>query len=145
MLTSVVRGAWEYDAELGHVIDADTLELTVILAEGDLGFRQRVRITHTDQFRLAGLDAPELRTPEGKAARAWVVEWLNTYAEVDPGGAVARVVVQTQKDRREKYGRMLATVYSPAVPEPQCLNLDLIAAGHAVPYEGGKRGALPHG
>jgi len=53
----------------------------------------------------------------------------------------AALVVRTHKDKREKYGRYLADVFSPA--GDRCLNLDLITAGHAVPYEGGPRGGSP--
>jgi len=47
------------------------------------------------------------------------------------------VLVRTHKDRREKYGRYLADVFSPQ--GERSLSLDLIAAGHAVPYDGGAR------
>jgi endonuclease YncB( thermonuclease family) len=81
-----------------------------------------------------------LRTAEGKAARQFAEGWLNTHALI-PGIHVTEsgwdVLVRTHKDRREKYGRYLADVF--ALTGDQSLNLDLLSAGHAVPYDGGKR------
>lgn len=107
---------YEYRARLVRVVDGDTLDLCV-----DVGFGW----SFVDRFRLAGLNAPELATPEGKAARAWVENWLNEADADDPWP----LVVRTQRDRREKFGRYLGTV---SIGGRQ-LNADLIAAGHAVP------------
>lgn len=54
-----------YKASIVDVIDADTLRLNV-----DLGFRVSTII----EGRLNGVDAPELSTPEGKAARQAVLD-----------------------------------------------------------------------
>lgn len=43
---------YKYKAEVERVIDGDTVRLKV-----DLGFR----LTYTDNFRLIGIDAPEMR------------------------------------------------------------------------------------
>lgn len=51
---------WTYQAHVDRVVDADTLEMTV-----DTGFRSR----HVVHVRLKGVDAPELGTPEGEAAK----------------------------------------------------------------------------
>ena len=50
--------------EEGRVVDADTL-----LVEVDCGFGCRME----QRLRLRGIDAPELKTPEGARARAFVV------------------------------------------------------------------------
>lgn len=106
-----------YQATVDEVVDGDTLWLEV-----DLGFG-----THTlKDFRLAGLDAPETSTPEGKVSKRWVQEQL-------PVGS--KVLVQTT--RTEKYGRYLATVWIDGVGVS--LNQQLLNGGLAKPYDGGKR------
>ncbi len=107
---------YEYRASLVRVVDADTLDLCV-----DLGFG----LTRTDRFRLFGLNAPELRTPEGKLAAAWVADWLAAAGSADRWP----LVVRTEKDRREKYGRYLGVVLLAG----RELNAELLAAGHAAP------------
>ena len=107
---------YEYRARVVRVIDGDTLELTL-----DVGFR----LTLTDHFRLAGLNCPELPTPEGKAAAAFTADWLHAADALDPWP----LVVRTERDRREKYGRLLATVLHGG----QSLNAALLAAGRAKP------------
>lgn len=109
--------SYEYTAKVIRIVDADTIWLDV-----DLGFDVRRK----DSFRLAGINAPEVSTVEGKAARDWLVDLLK------PGD---EVVVRTQKDHREKYGRYLAVIVS----RGRNLNDDLVKTGHAVLYDGGKR------
>jgi endonuclease YncB( thermonuclease family) len=85
-------------------------------------------------LRLAGIDAPELRSgPAGAAARARVLRWLG----VDDARDLETRVVTAQARCRgpDKYGRCLATLHRGA----ECLNDVLLADGHAVPYTG--RGA----
>jgi micrococcal nuclease len=110
---------FQYYARLVKVVDGDTLDMEV-----DLGFG----ITRVDRFRLYGLNAPEMSTPEGKIAKAWVItqlaERLAPFVN-DP----FPLTVRTYKDKQEKYGRYLATV---SIDEKWDLNAELVAAGHAV-------------
>ena len=108
---------YEYRAPIAgvRVIDGDTLELTL-----DLGFHVSLRQT----IRLAAINAPELRTDPGKAARDYVLDWLR---DVD------MLTVHTIRDHRtDKYGRFLGIVYRPL--DGLSLNDALLADGHAVPY-----------
>ena len=82
---------YEYSAEVIRVIDGDTLEVRL-----DLGFK----IQHTTTLRLAGLNAPEMRTDEGHAAKAWLTAELSEK----------KIFVETIKDKKEKYGRYLAKI-----------------------------------
>jgi endonuclease YncB( thermonuclease family) len=82
---------FHYPAELLRVIDGDT-----ILVRIDLGFETFRRET----IRLRGIDTPELRTKEGKAARQFVVEALKT---------VKGLVVRTYKT--DVYGRYVGDVF----------------------------------
>lgn len=109
---------YEYNARILSVVDGDTVH-----AEIDLGFDQRANKT----LRLAGINAPEKGTDEGTAAWLWLEERLN--------GLGNRVVITTEKDRKEKYGRYLAWLHD----GEDSINMQMIAAGHAVPYDGGKR------
>ena len=105
-------------ATVVNVVDGDTLDVTI-----DLGFR----IHHDVRVRLAGVDAPEVhaRGPEGEAARDWL------RARLPAGTAVELVTVKPA----DKFGRFLATVFH----ELANVNTEMIAAGHARPYDGGAR------
>ncbi len=107
---------YEYLAKVVRVIDGDTIEVEI-----DLGFK----IRQTTILRLSGINAPELRTPEGVAAKAWLVQRIE-------GKSVA---VQTFKDKKEKYGRYLALVeYHDEKYDNQwlCVNTVMVVEGMAV-------------
>ncbi|MET9732008.1 thermonuclease family protein [Streptomyces sp. NPDC006458] len=103
-----------YPATVEAVVDADTLDVDI-----DLGFGIHVR----QRVRLLGLNTPEKNTPAGRAASTWVTDWLTQH----PTG----LVVETQ--RKEKYGRWLATI---TAADGACLNTDLLATSHAAAYDG---------
>lgn len=115
-----------YQAEVVKIIDGDTLDLMV-----DLGFD----IHHKVRVRLYGVNTPESRTSDeeekvrGLAAKDYVMKWIKE-SEI--------IFIQTIKDKTEKYGRVLAKVYSDE-KQSACLNDDLIKSGNAVEYFGGKR------
>jgi micrococcal nuclease len=110
-----------YRAVMVAVHDGDTITVDV-----DLGWNVWRRF---EALRLAGIDAPELATDAGKAARDWLAAKL-------PAGMA--VTIQTEKDRREKYGRMLATIWGNDHGDvwADSLNELLIDAGHAKPWDG---------
>ncbi len=101
-----------YSAIVRRIVDADTLDLDV-----DMGFRAwRIR----ERFRLAGINAPEMRGPQraaGQAAKAWLEAAL-------PIGAV--IVIESAKDP-DNFGRWIARVWC----DGTCLNDALVEAGHA--------------
>jgi micrococcal nuclease len=111
---------YEYRCTLVRVTDADTMVVTI-----DLGFR----LTATMPIRLLGLNAPELKTTAGKAARVWTIDWFTAHPELS---------IVTQKDP-EKYGRWLGVI-SP-VPDGPSLNDELIERDMAKPWDG--QGARP--
>ncbi|MFJ5967914.1 thermonuclease family protein [Streptomyces sp. NPDC093060] len=108
---------YEYSARLVRPVDADTWILHI-----DLGLRTWA---HDVRIRAAGLNAPELSTPEGSAALRWVIGWFGQHC---PDGILT---VKTQKDRSDNYGRLLGTI---TAPNGACLNADLLATGHAEPW-----------
>lgn len=105
---------YTYRARIERVIDGDTLDCAI-----DVGFRITVRIP----VRLYGINAPERNTPEGKAARDFVILW----AQQSPDD----VVIETYKNP-EKFGRWLGVVRHPL--SERTLNHLLLEAGHAQPY-----------
>lgn len=105
-----------YAAIVDRVVDADTVDVDL-----DLGMRVHVRT----RLRVAHVDAPERYTDAGRAAIAYAGQAL-------PVGSA--VTVATSKP--DKYGRALADI---ALPDGRNYATELVAAGHAVPYEGGAR------
>lgn len=101
---------WNVPAEVVRIVDGDTLILDL-----DLGWHVSMR---GQRCRLAFVNAPEMNTPEGRAARDWVVAVL-------PLGTVVRFVSHSL----DKYGRPLGAVI---LPDSSDLGLRLLAAGHAV-------------
>lgn len=108
------------NAKILGVVDGDTIDVMI-----DYGFR----LMQTHRVRLAGIDAPEVNAAglAGEAARDWLRAQL-------PIGCPVNLITEKPAD---KYGRYLAWVYRPT--ESDSINLQLIAAGHAVAYNGGPR------
>ena len=121
-----------YPAKLIRIVDADTAYF-----ECDVGFRVWVKM----DFRLAGLNAPEIHTAEGIKAKDWLT---NAFAGFDKF-----TLAVTGAD---KYGRWLAYVY-PGEVGPKLMadvtsaaykasiNNDMISQGVAKPWDG--QGAKP--
>lgn len=103
-----------YAAKLIRVVDGDTVKLAV-----DMGFGN----THTDMFRLAEIDCPELPTEEGKRARDYVQSWFTCRG-------YACLIKSIKVD---KYGRYLAHICD-AKDVTDVLNESLIEAKLATPY-----------
>lgn len=103
---------YNYPCQVLKVIDGDTLKLVI-----DLGFS----ITLTTTVRLQGINCPEMNTVEGKAAKAFAMEWVANRVSF---------TVKTFKDKQEKYGRYLAELYDQ--DGICCLNADLVMNDHAV-------------
>jgi micrococcal nuclease len=115
-----------YKAELIRVVDGDTVDLI-----SDLGFDTLKR----ERFRLYGIDAPELRTEAGKAAKAWLWDVLQPLEAI-----YVQTIKLSTKAKRDKYGRYLAVLYSelptivPVAREPihpSSINAKMVVEGHA--------------
>lgn len=118
-----------YSAQLVKVIDGDTIDLMI-----DLGFNIHNRI----RVRLYGVDTPESRTTNTveKAAGLKAKEFTHDWMEANPN-----VVIQTLKDKNEKYGRILANIYTDD-NKTKCLNEELVSGGWAKAYFGDKKEAF---
>lgn len=111
---------YEYNAIINSVHDGDSIRCSV-----DLGMSVWVG---NIPLRLLGIDAPELGKPGGIDARDYLRTMLGT------GQAVT---IRTVKDETEKYGRLLAVIHTEH--DDVSVNQHMLDAGHAVPYDGGKR------
>jgi len=119
---------YTYRAKVAKVVDGDTVDLDV-----GLGFE----MYHKARFRLVGINTPESFGKDacdaGRAAKQYLIDLL-------PPGTV--VIAKTSKDKREKYGRMLAELYlcdADGNPLKVTVNQMMIDRGHAKPYDGGAR------
>ena len=125
MTTKALEIPYTYAAKVERVVDGDTAVLLI-----DVGFDLMIR----QHVRFYGVNAPEHGTPDGDAAKAW------TTAKLPPG---ASVVIQTIKDKTEKYGRLLGKLYladpKGAYDPANSVNDQLVAAKMAKPYFGGAR------
>lgn len=108
---------YEYSAWLVAHVDGDTIHAGI-----DVG----IDIATFQTLRFYGLNAPEMSTAAGKVSAQWVKDWFTANA---PDG---KFILQTVKDKREKYGRYLATILSS--DRAHNLNQEIVAAGMAVPY-----------
>ena len=116
-----------YKAELVRVVDGETVDLMI-----DLGFDT----SRKERFRLYGVDAPEMRTEAGKAAKAWIEDALMPLEAI----YVETIQLET-KAKRDKYGRFLAVLYvdlgdlranlPPKTLALESVNAQMIEAGHA--------------
>lgn len=113
----MIAPAYTYRAELIRVIDGDT-----IVANLDLGFSVWVK----QYLRLYGINAPEV-VGEQKAAGIAAKEALKYRLGEGQVFMPPTLIVETFKDRQEKYGRYLARIWA----DGQDVNAWLVAQGHA--------------
>ncbi len=103
---------YTYKATIPRVVDGDTVEANV-----DLGFG----ITVKQRLRLLGVNTPEI-VGEYRDKGLEAKEWLATVVEGQ------EVVVQTVKDKKDKYGRYLAVIWL----DGESINDDLIQMGYGI-------------
>lgn len=104
--------AWVYRARLTRVIDSDTI---VVLC--DAGFR----IYHEEKLRLLDVDGREVIGASkalGLADKAFTAAWLGAA-----GAGEWPLLLVTEVDKRDKYGRILAYVWR--LSDGRQLNSDL--------------------
>lgn len=104
---------YEYKAKYVYNYDGDTVDLVV-----DLGFN----ITFEIKVRLSGINAYELKeTDTYKKEMAYKAK---DYVKEKLSSASA-IIIKTEKDKTEKYGRYLATIFYDNIN----LNEELIKIG----------------
>jgi endonuclease YncB( thermonuclease family) len=104
---------YEYRAVVSRVVDGDTVDVSI-----DLG----LEIYAKKRIRLFGINAPEMNTPNGPAAKKRLQELLPVGSEV---------VLRTRKDKQEKYGRYLGIFID---AEGHEVNQRMIDEGFAEPF-----------
>ena len=113
---------YQYRATVRSVTDGDTIR-----ADIDLGFNVVMR---NAVIRLAGINAPEVKTAEGRVAKTYLTERL-------PAGT--EILLVSHKDETEKYGRILGTIYigdalKMAPVDGASVNGEMVTKGMAVEY-----------
>ena len=114
--------SYTYAAFIDRVIDGDTLVVVTLVGFGNVMI---------DKLRLRGIDCPELGTPEGERAKAYVTNLL-------PVGST--IILKSHKSRTDTHGRFVVDVFfktNEADPEVIIkdgvyLNQHLLDEGHAV-------------
>lgn len=108
--------SYTYRAIVKSIYDGDTIRVDI-----DCGFN----VWQTNvPVRLKGINAPEVTGVErtqGLMARGWLIMQI-------PIGT--RIVLKTEKDAQEKYGRWLGTIFLNDVN----INEQMVAEGFAKPY-----------
>lgn len=106
---------YRYRAVLDRVIDGDTVDLRV-----DLGFHLNVLL----RFRLAGINAPEMRGDSHAAG----IEARNRLRSLIKAAGDGLVV---ESAKTGKWGRWIATLYD---AEGRSINQRMVEEGFAEPY-----------
>lgn len=114
---------YEYKVVLDRVVDGDTVDVTI-----DLGFEVFVK----ERVRLAGIDAPEVRTRDlfekekGKISTLWL-EQRCWDAKFD---GIPIILRTTQYNPRGKFGRCIGTLHINEVN----INEEMLEKGLAEEY-----------
>ena len=90
---------YEYKATVKRVIDGDSVVLDI-----DLGFYIFMNET---KIRLYGIDTPEMNSEDPLLRLQAVLATRYLYDNMPVG---SKVTISTVLDKREKYGRLLATI-----------------------------------
>ena len=116
---------FRYRATVAHVMDGDTVGLDISLG---------LDVSKRETVRLVGID-----TPERKAGDPWrkAADFTSKTLIRQPPEEAVEVIILTDNDKRDKYGRRLVTLYVEGVN----FNKLLVKKGHAKPWDG--RGAHP--
>ena len=121
---------WLYHATCERVVDGDSIILTI-----DAGFDV---LLSKQSVRLYGIDTAETRggTPELKALGNLAKDYVKQLVPEGSG-----LLIRTHMDRKGKFGRILAEVYLPEVPDiggfqDRSLNNILLDEMLAVQYYG---------
>lgn len=96
---------YNYKAIVNRVVDGDTVNLTI-----DLGFR----LSYTANCRMAGINAPEMNTEEGKTAKVALMQMLPSEFTIESTGL-------------DKYGRPIVKIGN--------VNDKMIENGYAQSYD----------
>jgi len=118
-----------YDAEVVKFVDGDSvwLRLTKTFTL-DFGFKIIDRQTKetVQNFRLAGINAAELRKPTREAGEAAKAELVNLLSQ--------RLPIKVATHKTGKYGRYLVDIYVGEGPDYLHINAEMLKSEFVVPY-----------
>jgi micrococcal nuclease len=116
---------YEYKCRVVRVVDGNT-----VVCDVDLGFTVHVEV----HFRLAAINAPELNTDAGKAAKVALERLLGQMPSDGSPLTITTpqtIVVRSEKPlQTDKYGRWLGHFYAGSTD----VNATMIASGYAKVY-----------
>ena len=127
-----LQPSYIYRCMVTKVVDGDTVDVNLLL-----GFS----ISYHNRVRLRGLDTPESRTRNlkekklGLAAKQRLKELIASAGKV---GKRKDIILQTHRDGKGKFGRILGELYV----NGKSVNVTLIEEGHARDYWGGAKESL---
>ena len=107
---------YRYNATCTAVHDGDTITVDI-----DLGFDMQLS---NMKIRMYGINAPELKDPTkaaGIASRDYLISRIKGQ----------QIVVETIRDKKEKYGRYLAKVF---LPDGSDINKEMIDKLFAIKF-----------
>lgn len=116
LLCPLVLFGREYSATVTGCHDGDTISVVIDLGLG---------VSKKESIRINGIDAPELPTAAGKASKDALIKLI----------MFKTITVVTDRDKKEKYGRLLANIFI----EETDVSEWMIKNGFAKEYHGGKR------
>lgn len=120
----MVKQKYVYEAKVLSVHDGDTISVEI-----DLGFE----LKFTDKIRFYGVNAPELKVRDEKNKLQINPAGMKTLGIVnDFMKAGDTILIETIKDKKEKYGRYLANIYVTKEKEQIFVNKYLLDNGLAV-------------
>ena len=120
----MVKQKYVYEAKVLSVHDGDTISVEI-----DLGFE----LKFTDKIRFYGVNAPELKVRDEKNKLQINPAGMKTLGIVnDFMKAGDTILIETIKDKKEKYGRYLANIYVSKEKEQIFVNKYLLDNGLAV-------------
>ena len=116
---------YTYQATVEHVVDGDTVRVHIPSFPAPFN-PIAVRVDH--------INTPEKRKPAPDCEIAMGLKASEFASAVMPDGQ--KITVIYDDSRSDKYGRLLARI---VLPDGRDYGSSLIAAGHAKPYEGGRK------
>lgn len=117
-----------------RAIDVRTVDGDTIDVEVDLGFY----VTARARLRFAGINCPEIDTPEGKAARDATAGWLHDNRMIIISHINQWPLFIETRPAQDIYNRWIAVIRPNTGPDAAAgasLNDWLVAGGHAVRSE----------
>lgn len=128
LVLKLMNNKYTYEAKVLRIVDGDTIDVEI-----DLGFstyrRERIRLYGINTPETYGVKRDSDEYVAGTKAKDYVI------GAIEPMTQGERIIIQTIKDKKGKYGRYLANVYYKRSTGPEAewiwLNQELVDKGLA--------------